>query len=98
MKIEILQERDNKPLGRREIDFKIDHVGEPTPSRPDIKAKLAAQFDADPATVIVRNMHTNFGIGRTTGSARIYTTPETAQRVENEYIIKRHEPKKKEGN
>ncbi len=97
MKIEILQERDNKPLERREIDFKIDHVGGPTPSRQDIKAKLAAQFDADPVTVVIRRMRTNFGIGLTTGSARIYNSPEIARRVENEHIIKRHEPKK-EGN
>ncbi len=97
MKIEILQERENKPLGRKEIEFKIEHVGGTTPSRPDIKAKIAAQFDANPEAVIVRKLRTGFGIGMTEGSARIYNDPEVAKRVENEYIIKRHAPKKAEG-
>jgi len=94
MKIEILRERVNRPLGRKEIHFRIDHVGSTTPSRADVKAKIAAQFDADPSTVVIKTLRTAFGVGVTEGSARIYDSPDLVQRIENPYILKRHEAKK----
>ncbi|MBN2229793.1 MAG: 30S ribosomal protein S24e [Candidatus Thorarchaeota archaeon] len=96
MKIEILKEKENKPLSRKEIDFKVDHSGESTPSRADICAKIVAQYDADTSRVVVKTLHTQYGIGMTEGSARIYSDPEMMQRIELSHILKRHEPKKKE--
>jgi small subunit ribosomal protein S24e len=94
MKIEILQEKENKPLARREIDFRVEHIGGTTPSRADVKAKIVAQFDADAASVVIRRLDTKFGAGMTEGTARIYTDPEQMKRVELGHIIKRHETKK----
>ena len=94
MKIEILEEKENKPLSRKEISFRVEHTGTTTPSRADIKSKLVAQFDADASAVVVTNLDTKFGIGITNGSARIYSDPEQMKRVEHEYLIKRHESKK----
>ncbi|MHA2602087.1 MAG: 30S ribosomal protein S24e [Candidatus Thorarchaeota archaeon SMTZ1-83] len=94
MKIEVLQEKENRPLARREIDFRVEHIGGTTPSRADVKAKLVAQFDADAALVVIRSLNTNFGAGMTEGSARIYTDPEQMKRVELSHIVKRHETKK----
>jgi len=94
MKIEILQEKENKPLARKEIDFRVEHIGGITPSRADMKAKIVAQFDADAASVVIRSLNTNFGAGMTEGSARIYTDPEQMKRVELGHIVKRHETKK----
>jgi small subunit ribosomal protein S24e len=95
MKIEILSEKENKPLARKEIIFRVDHSGAKTPSRNDIQSKIVAQFDADPAAVIIRFLNTKYGIGLTKGSACIYTNPEDMKRIELEYIVKRNEPKKK---
>lgn len=94
MKIEILNERENKPLARREIDFQIEHIGSITPSRADVLAKLVAQFDADASRVVIKSLDTKFGIGITRGSARIYDDAEQMQRVELPHTIKRHEAKK----
>jgi small subunit ribosomal protein S24e len=94
MKIEILNDKENKPLARREIDFRVDHAGATTPSRADVRDKLVAQFDADSSTVVVRIMKTAFGAGITHGKARIYSDPEMMKRVETDHIIKRHEEKK----
>lgn len=96
MNIEILNERENKPLGRKEIAFQIDHAGAGTPSRADIHAKIVAQFNADAASVAISTLDTNFGIGQTTGSAHIYSSPEQMKRIEREHMVKRNEPKKKE--
>jgi ribosomal protein S24E len=94
MKIEILQEKENKPLARKEIDFRVEHIGSTTPSRADVKAKIVAQFDADAASVVIRSLDTKFGAGMTEGSARIYTDPEQMKRVELGHILKRDEAKK----
>jgi ribosomal protein S24E len=97
MKLEILEEKENKPLSRKEISFRIEHMNAKTPSRADITSKIVAQFDAAASTVVVTNLDTQFGIGITNGSARIYSDPEQMKRIEHEYIIKRHETKKKGG-
>ncbi|MHA2212448.1 MAG: 30S ribosomal protein S24e, partial [Candidatus Thorarchaeota archaeon] len=73
MKIEILQEKENKPLARREIDFRVEHIGGTTPSRADVLAKIVAQFDADSSAVVIKSLNTKFGIGITEGTARIYS-------------------------
>ncbi len=97
MKIEVLREKENKPLARREIDFRVDHVGDSTPSRADIKSKIVAQFDADPLAVAIETLTTKFGVGITEGTARIYLDPEQMKRIELDYMIKRNEAKKEEG-
>lgn len=97
MKIEVLNERENKLLSRREIEFKVNHPGEGTPSRADIRAKIVAQFDADSSAVVIRSLGTSFGSGATKGLARIYSDSEQMKRVELNHIVKRHEEKKAEG-
>lgn len=97
MKIEILSEKENKPLARKEIAFKIDHAGASTPSREDIRAKLVAQFDADASAVVVSTLNTHYGIGVTEGSMHIYSDPEQMKRIALDHMVKRHESKKKEG-
>jgi len=97
MNIDIVSEKENKPLGRKEIAFKIDHAGASTPSRADIRAKLVAQFDADASAVLVSTLTTHYGIGVTEGSIHIYSDPEQMKRIELDHMVKRHESKKKEG-
>lgn len=97
MKVEILREKENKVLKRREVDFRIEHLDSTTPSRADVRAKIAAQLNADPSAVVVKSLATTFGIGVTEGSARIYADLNQAKRVEIEYVLKRHEPKAKKG-
>lgn len=96
MKIEILSEKENKPLARREIEFRVEHRGATTPSRADIRDKIVAQFDANASTVVVRLLNTKFGVGVTDGTARIYADSDQMKRVELNHIVKRHEDKKTE--
>jgi len=97
MKIEILSERENKPLARKEVDFRVDHGGASTPSRADIRAKIVAQFDADSEAVIIKRLETRFGAGITEGTARIYSDSGQMKRIELNHIVKRHESKTEEG-
>jgi small subunit ribosomal protein S24e len=95
MKIEILKERENKPLARKEVDFRVDHAGTGTPSRADIRAKIVAQFDADKESVIIKSLDTKFGAGITEGSARIYSDSDQMKRIELNHIVKRHKSEEK---
>ncbi len=94
MKIEILSERENKPLARKEVDFRVDHTGASTPSRADIRTKIVAQFDANSSAVIIKSLDTKFGAGITEGTARIYSDEDQMKRIELDHIVKRHESKK----
>ncbi len=96
MELEIIQEKENRPLGRRELSFRIEHVDGTTPSRRDVRSKLMAKYDADASSVIVNRMETRFGIGITEGTARIYSDIDQMKRVERDYMLKRNEDKKKE--
>jgi ribosomal protein S24E len=95
MKLEILSEKENKPLARKEIEFRIEHVGGTTPSRADVLAKIVAQFDADTSRVVIRALNTRYGIGISEGSARIYDTAEQMERVELAHIVKRQQTEEK---
>ncbi len=94
--LKIIEEKENKLIERREIKFIVEHLGNPTPSRLDIRGKLSAILDVDPETLYVIKTETEYGIGRTKGLAHIYATKERAMAIESKYIIERHQPKKKE--
>ncbi len=94
--LKIVEDKENKLIERREIQFIVEHLGNPTPSRLDIRAKLAAILDVNPETLFVIKTETEYGIGRTRGLAHIYETLERAMAIESKYIIERHQPKKKE--
>jgi small subunit ribosomal protein S24e len=95
MKIEILREQENKPLARKEVDFRVDHSGAGTPSRADIRAKIAAQFDAPKDNVVIKSLDTKFGAGITDGSARIYADSNQVKRIELDHIVARHKVEEK---
>ncbi|MHA1267642.1 MAG: 30S ribosomal protein S24e [Candidatus Helarchaeota archaeon] len=88
----ILKEFDNSLLNRKQINFKIIHEKMATPTRDEVKRKLAAQFNADPNTIIIDKLLPRFGQATTVGFAKIYNSPEDLT-IEPKYIIKRNQPK-----
>jgi small subunit ribosomal protein S24e len=93
MDIKVLEEKKNPLLQRREVKFSVSHnLG--TPSRDDIKAKIAAYLNSKPELVIIERMRSEFGKRETRGYAKIYETAERLKRVETEHIVQRNEQKK----
>jgi small subunit ribosomal protein S24e len=93
MDIKVLEEKKNPLLQRREVKFSVSHnLG--TPSRDDIKAKIAAYLNSKPELVIIDNMKSEFGKRETKGYAKIYETAERLKSVETEHIVQRNEKKK----
>lgn len=99
MDIKVLEEKKNPLLQRREVKFSVSHnLG--TPSRDEIKAKIAAYLNSKPELVIIERMRSQFGKRETHGYAKIYETVERMKSVETEHIVQRNakkEPKKAEG-
>lgn len=93
MDIKVLEEKKNPLLQRREVKFSVSHnLG--TPSRDEIKGKIAAYLNSKPELVIIERMNSEFGKRETRGYAKIYETAERLKSVETKHIVQRNEKKK----
>ncbi|MCD1294800.1 30S ribosomal protein S24e [Methanocella sp. CWC-04] len=89
MEIKVLEEKKNPLLERREVKFCATHnLG--TPSREEIKNKIAAYLNSKPELVIIEQMRSAYGKRETYGYAKIYETEDRLKRVETEHIIQRN--------
>lgn len=90
MDIEISEKKQNPLLGRWEVRFVVRHPNEKTPSRDQIREKLAAQLSGKKGQIVVDSMSSAFGHGLTKGYARVYDTPEVLAKNEPHYLLKRN--------
>lgn len=95
LKLIVTKEFENFLLNRKQVDFKLLHQKMPTPSRAEVKSKLAAQFNVDPERIIISKLTPKYGQEFTIGVAKIYDSPEHAQKIELKYMLKRNQPKEK---
>jgi small subunit ribosomal protein S24e len=91
MDLEVIEEKDNMLLNRRELKLKIYHDAA-TPSRVEVKQNVGMKFNADPDLVIIDKMKSEFGKSETRAYVKIYETIEAAKLVEREHILKRNTP------
>jgi small subunit ribosomal protein S24e len=87
--IQVISEKNNPILKRREISFKVIH-DEATPSRKSIVERLAATQNTKVGLVYVDGLKTEFGKRETIGYAKIYETEERAKQIERAHIIERN--------
>ncbi len=89
MDIQVIVEKNNPLLNRREIVFKVLH-DEATPSRKSVVDRLAATMNSKEGLVIVDSLKTDFGKRETIGYAKIYETAERAKEIERPHIVERN--------
>jgi small subunit ribosomal protein S24e len=88
--MEIVDRKENSLLSRIEIRFQLRHEQSATPSRSNLRSKVASLEPGSSASnVIVKDVTTRFGQPLTTGLAFIYDSPEAMQ-IEPQYILDRH--------
>jgi small subunit ribosomal protein S24e len=87
--IQVIEEKSNPMLNRREVVFKVIH-DEATPSRKSVVERLAATMNSKPGLVFVDSLRTEFGKRETVGYAKIYETAERAKQVERPHIVERN--------
>jgi len=88
--MEIVDRKENSLLSRIEIRFQLRHEQSATPSRSNLRSKVASLEPGSSASnVIVKDVTTRFGQPLTTGLAFIYDSPEAMQ-IEPQYILDGH--------
>ena len=90
MKMEITEKKVNPLLKRTEVHFVLDHAGEATPKKTAIVDELAKQMKASKDVVVLDNVESVFGIGKSKGYAKVYESKEIAQELEREFLLKRN--------
>lgn len=95
MEVEIISKKDNTLFGRQEIEFAVTQATS-TPSRKDLREKVAAQVNADAKTMVIDVLDTSFGTADLKGIARVYKNEKDMKRIELAYVVKRNFPQQKE--
>lgn len=95
MEIQILKDKNNVLLNRRELDFVVKYEGS-TPSRIDVRNKLAALLNVPLELLVIQRFATEYGIQEARGYAKLYSDIQRMKQIENEYILKRNPGKASE--
>ena len=95
MDFEIISDKRNELLSRREVQFNLKYEGA-TPSRMQIIGKLCALLNVKEHQVALDTLHSSFGKTEIRGSARIYDSEEGRSKTERAYLAARGMPKPKE--
>ena len=99
MEIEIESKRNNPLLNRTEVTFTVKHEGEKTPNREIIRSELADKLNTKKENIIVSSISSSFGVQKTTGYAKVYSSLKNTKGLERNHILARNklvDEKKKE--
>jgi len=89
MEVEIVGEKENPLLKRKELKIRIIH-DDATPSRAEVREKVIALTNADKETVVVSSIKTKFGIKESIGLVNIYKTKERALEIEPKHKLEKN--------
>ena len=84
-------------MNRKLINGIINYDGA-TPSKTDIKTKIASQLKAKTEDIVVDNVKVVFGTNSAKFEARIYDDEDSLKKIELKYIFKKNNAEKKEEN
>lgn len=93
--IKILEEKKNPLIDRTELKFRIEHFGQGTPNRLELKKKIVNLKKSNEKLTIIRNIKTHFGSGYDIGIAHIYENANELQYFEPFHIQTRNLEKEK---
>jgi len=97
MNVRITSEEYNPLLKRKEVAFEVEHKETGgTPSRLEVRKRLAALLKTDLELVYVKKMETKTGTMIAVGEANAYDSIEQAKLVEPKHIIARNTPPEKQ--
>ncbi len=95
--LKIENEKENKLLHRKELQYRITFKNEPTPSREKIKELIAKNSGANKELVVVDKNLQETGLNEVKGYSKIYKDKESAMLYEPDYELLRNGLKNKEG-
>jgi len=89
MAIEILESRENKLIERKELIVRISHWPQGTPSRKEVRERIAKLLGVDPNLVYIRRLKTEYGMCESLARVHVYQSLERALKFEPKHIIRR---------
>ena len=89
MKLEIINEKENPILKRKEIEAIVEHEEQPTPTRKEIKEHLKALKDYPVELMVIKKIEGIFGLPKEKVLIFVYEDEETMKKLEPEYLFKR---------
>ena len=92
MEIKVSNEFYNPLLKRKEITLQIDHSGEGTPQRFDIRKRMASKLNAKIENVFVISLDTSTGLQRTTCALQVYDDSRAASSAVPDHVATRNLP------
>lgn len=95
MEIEVISERENPLLERREVRFRVRYTGTGVPNRQEVRNKLIAVFDSNRELTVLDYMKPEYGRHSAVGYVKVYASAGT-MKVESKHKVKRNfQPKEK---
>jgi len=90
MEVRIVDRKENRLLDREELYVIIDHKGEATPKREDLRKKIAAMVGKSEDLVIVYKILSMYGVQKSKAIVHVYNNKDTILKVEPRHILKRN--------
>jgi ribosomal protein S24E len=90
MEIKVKNESYNPLLKRKEITLEIEHKGEGTPQRFDIRKRMASRLNTKIDNLFVVSVDTSTGLQRSTCSLQVYDDSRAALSTVPEHIATRN--------
>jgi len=94
MKLEIIGKNENKAMQRDELVMEASDT-KLSPSRKELKPKIAAMVNAKEETVVIESIKHKFGSRQATIKANIYKNPEALKAAGQKHLVERDSGKKK---
>lgn len=90
MEVKITNQKENPLLKRKEIVFEAEHKGSVTPSKKEVRSRLAALLTADEKLLIVDEYASSVGSGTSCGRARLYSDEKMLAKAETKPTVKKN--------
>ncbi len=94
MELEITGKKENKTLQRQEVKIEIKNAML-TPSRKELRPKIAALLGAKEELTVIENIDHTFGTNQGKIKAHVYENEEAMKKTEPAYLIQRDLGKQK---
>ena len=94
MEIKIIEDKEQPLLNRREVTAEVEFPAQ-TPSRLELRSKLAEILKSQENLVVVVKIDVDFGFRKAKVLTHVYTKEDDLSNIEPKHTIKRHEPKEK---
>jgi len=90
--LKVTQDTYNPLLKRKEVSVEVEHEGQGTPSRIELRKAVASKFSTKPENVYVIEVETRTGTQNAVCQIQVYDDAQTAQQTVPKYIQTRNLP------